>query len=74
MSDAVLLYFNRNDRSIIFERELRQLTDRSGVRVHFFTDKPSRLHDITRGQLSQILLKGYVRDVADRDTFGCAPP
>ncbi|MCB0950940.1 MAG: iron-sulfur cluster-binding domain-containing protein, partial [Mycobacterium sp.] len=73
-SDAVLLYFNRDDRSIIFERELRQLADRSGVRIHFFTDEPSRRRDMTQGQLSEILLKRYVRDVADRETFICAPP
>ena len=73
-SDAVLLYFNRDDHSIIFERELRQLADSSGVRVHFFTDEPSRLHDVTQGRLSQILLKRHVRDVADRETFVCAPP
>ncbi|MGB0877862.1 MAG: fatty acid desaturase [Mycobacterium sp.] len=73
-SDAVLMYFNRDDHSIIFERELRQLADSSGVRVHFFTDEPSRLHDVTQGKLSQILLKRHVRDLADRETFVCAPP
>lgn len=73
-SDAVLLYFNRDDRSIIFERELRQLAERSGLRVHFLTDKPSRRRDITDGQLSDILLKRYVRDVAEREVFVCAPP
>ena len=73
-SDAVLLYFNRDDRSMIFERELRDIAERSGVRVHFFTDNPSGGHDITHGQLSQILLKRYVRDVTDRETYICAPP
>ncbi|MCH9710289.1 MAG: fatty acid desaturase [Actinomycetia bacterium] len=73
-SDAVLLYFNRDDQSIIFERELRHLAERSGVRVHFFTDGPSRLHDVSQGRLSQILLKRHVRDIADRETFVCAPP
>ena len=73
-ADAVLLYFNRDDRSIIFERELRSLAVRSGVRVHFFTDNPSQRPDINHGQLSQILLKRHVRDVADRDAFVCAPP
>jgi ferredoxin-NADP reductase len=73
-SDAVLLYFNRDDRSIIFERELRQLADVSGIRVHFFADKPSRHYHITQAQLSQILIKRYVRDVVDRETFVCAPP
>lgn len=73
-ADAVLLYFNRDDSSIIFKRELRRLADRSGIRVHFFTDKPSRHDNITHAQLSEILLKRYVRDVADREVFVCAPP
>ncbi|MCH9735463.1 MAG: fatty acid desaturase [Actinomycetia bacterium] len=73
-SDAVLLYFNRDDHSIIFGRELRQLAESSGVRVHFFTDEPSRLRDVTQGRLSQILLKRHVRDIAERETFVCAPP
>ena len=74
LSDVVLLYFNRDDRSIIFERELRQLADRSGIRVNFFTDTASPLHDINQGQLSEILLKRHVRDVGDREVFICAPP
>ncbi len=74
LSDAVLLYFNRDDRSIIFERELRQLAERSGIRLYFFTDRPSRRRGITEGQLSEILLKRHVRDIADRETYICAPP
>lgn len=73
-ADAVLLYFNRDDRSIIFERELRRLADRSGIRVHFFTDQPSQQPGVRHRQLSQILLKSHVRDIADRDAFVCAPP
>lgn len=73
-ADAVLLYFNRDDRSIIFERELRRLADHAGVRVLFFTDRPSRRRGITEGRLSEILLKRHVRDVADRESFICAPP
>jgi len=73
-ADAVLLYFNRDDRSIIFERELRALARDAGVRVHFLTGRPSRRSDVTEGRLSEILLKRLVRDVADRETFICAPP
>jgi stearoyl-CoA 9-desaturase NADPH oxidoreductase len=73
-SDAVLLYFNRDDRSIIFERELRDLARRSGITVHFFTDGPSRRSHIDAGRLSEILIKRHVGDVAERETFVCAPP
>ncbi|MUL66760.1 fatty acid desaturase [Mycobacterium sp. CBMA 234] len=73
-SDAVLLYFNRDDRSIIFEPELRRLALRSGLKVHFFTDEPSNRPGIEQGRLSQILIKRYVGDVVERETFACAPP
>ncbi|GAB3036787.1 fatty acid desaturase [Mycobacterium bourgelatii] len=73
-SDAVLLYFNRDDRSIIFERELRRLANDSGIKVHFFTDTRSRRRNIAHGQISQTLLQQYVPDIADRETYVCAPP
>lgn len=73
-SDAVLLYFNRDDRSILFEEELRELADRSGIRVHFFTDTPSRRHGVEQGRLSPDLVQRCVADVADREAFVCAPP
>ncbi|NMN95832.1 fatty acid desaturase [Antrihabitans stalactiti] len=73
-SDAVLLYFNRDDRSIIFERELRDLARRSGITVHFFTDRPSRRNHVTSDRLSELLIKRHVGDLAERETFVCAPP
>ncbi|MBJ8339903.1 fatty acid desaturase [Antrihabitans sp. YC3-6] len=73
-SDAVLLYFNRDDRSIIFDRELRDLAHRSGIRVLFFTDRPSRRSHIIHDRLSELMIKRHVGDVAERETFVCAPP
>ena len=73
-SDAVLLYFNRDDQSIIFESELRELAASSDVQIYFFTDKPTNRPGITQGQFSEILVKRYVRDVADREAYVCAPP
>ncbi|NLE80236.1 MAG: 2Fe-2S iron-sulfur cluster binding domain-containing protein [Rhodococcus sp.] len=73
-SDAVLLYFNKDDRSIIFERELRELARTSGVTVHLFTSAPSRRGDIIHGRLSLDLIRDYVSDGDERETYACAPP
>lgn len=72
-SDAVLLYFNRTNRSILFERELRALARRSRITVHFFTDEPSR-GGIAHGRISKELIGTFVRDAAARETYVCAPP
>ncbi|GAA3965720.1 hypothetical protein GCM10022231_28130 [Gordonia caeni] len=72
--DAVLLYFNRDDRSIIYEAELQELARRAGVRLHLFTDAPSARPDVTTAQLSAELVEYYVEDVAEREAYVCAPP
>jgi ferredoxin-NADP reductase/fatty acid desaturase len=72
-SDAVLLYFNRDHRSILFERELRALARRSRIAVHFFTDAPST-RDIVQGRMSTELIRTFVADAAAREAYVCAPP
>lgn len=71
--DAVLLYFNRDDRSILFERELRELARRARITVHFFTDEPST-RDIAHGRISTELIRTFVGDAAARAAYVCAPP
>jgi ferredoxin-NADP reductase/fatty acid desaturase len=71
-ADAVLLYFNRDDRSILFERELRDLARRSRIMVHFFTDVPST-RDIGQGQISNELIRTLVGDASTREAYVCAP-
>jgi ferredoxin-NADP reductase/fatty acid desaturase len=61
--DAVLLYFNRDVDSILFEQEVAELSQISGITVHVFTGRrPSRE-----------LIRELVPDAADRETFACAP-
>jgi ferredoxin-NADP reductase len=72
-ADTVLLYFNRDDRSIIFEDELRTLAMKSGITMRFFTSARSERDDIDHGRLSPRLLHQAVPDAADRDTYVCAP-
>ncbi|MBB1029368.1 2Fe-2S iron-sulfur cluster binding domain-containing protein [Dietzia sp. SLG310A2-38A2] len=71
--DATLLYFNRDERSVIYEAELRRLARSSGITLHVFTDAPSGRGDLTTGRLSPELLRRTVPDAADRETYVCAP-
>ncbi|MFH5228868.1 FAD-binding oxidoreductase [Antrihabitans spumae] len=74
-TDAVLLYFNRNARSIIFDRELRDLAAHTNLRVvNFCGEKPSaRRNDILQERISADLLQRFVPDIAERDVYVCAP-
>ena len=71
--DATLLYVNRDDRSIIFESELRELARDSGITLHLFTDAPSAREDLSTCRLGPELLQRVVPDAADRETYVCAP-
>ena len=72
-TDATLIYVNRDERSIIFEPELRALARTAGVQLHVLTDAPSSRDDLTHGQLSPELLARLVPDAAERQTYVCAP-
>lgn len=61
--DAVLLYFNHDSQSTLFEREIRELGQRRGVTVNIFAGiRPTAE-----------LLEELVPDAAGRETFVCAP-
>ena len=62
-TDAVLLYFNHDTRSTLFEREIRALGNAAGITVHVFAGQRPSLELIT----------DLVSDAADRETFICAP-
>ena len=72
-ADATLLYFNRDERSIIFEPELRKLARDAGITLHLFTDTPSDRDDLRTGRLGPDLLAELVPDLTERETFVCAP-
>lgn len=72
-ADATLVYVNRDDRSIIFESELRELARDSGITLHLFTDTPSARDDLSTGRLGPELLQRVVPDATERETYVCAP-
>lgn len=61
--DAVLLYFNHDRSSILFNSEITELGRLPGITVHVFTGQ----------RPSSELLSELVPDAADRETFACAP-
>ena len=62
-SDAVLLYFNHDSRSVLFEREIADLGTLPGITVHAFTGR----------RPTPELIANLVPDAATRETFACAP-
>ncbi|RZF55894.1 2Fe-2S iron-sulfur cluster binding domain-containing protein [Acinetobacter halotolerans] len=77
-SQATLLYFNRNEGSIIFEQELREVAQLSGFDVHFICDEinPNYIPQgqIYQAKLSTELLSKVVADVKTHEVYVCAPP
>lgn len=62
-TDAVLLYFNHDSGSVLFDPEIAELGSLPGITVHVFTGRrPSRS-----------LIESLVPDARDRQTFACAP-
>ncbi|MEN8320021.1 fatty acid desaturase [Acinetobacter junii] len=76
-TDGVLIYFNRNNHSILFEQELRDIAAQSRFKVHFICDSldPHHVlqHDISQGRLNVELLKQHVSSIPEREVYVCAP-
>lgn len=77
-SKGTLLYFNRNENSIIFEHELRDIAEASGFDVQFICDElnPSYAHrgQMQQAKLSPELLTTLVENITEREVYVCAPP
>lgn len=61
--DAVLVYVNRDSRSILFREEVEELGQLEGITVHLLTGR----------RPLQEVIAGLVPDAAERETFVCAP-
>ena len=61
--DAVLLYFNHDTQSILFDSEIRELGQMPGVTAHVFSGR----------RPSPELIADLVPDATGRETFVCAP-
>jgi ferredoxin-NADP reductase/fatty acid desaturase len=74
-ADTTLLYFNHDEHSIIFEKELRELAKESGLKLHFIcSERPSHRTGLSQGRLSQELLSGKIIDLNACAVYACAPP
>lgn len=61
--DAVLLYFNHDTSSILFNSEIAEIGRLPGITAHVFTGQ----------RPTPELLARLVPDAAERETFACAP-
>ncbi len=77
-TEGTLIYFNRNEASIIFEHELREIASASGFKVHFICDQlnPNYVHrgHMQQSRLSSELLATLVPAIAQQEVYVCAPP
>lgn len=77
-TDGTLLYFNRNEGSIIFEHELREIASEAGFKLHFICDQlnPNYAHreHMLQSKLGTELLSGLVHGIPEQDVYVCAPP
>lgn len=77
-TDATLIYFNRNESSIIFEHELREIASEFGFKLHFICDQlnPNYTHrgHMQQSKLSHELLVTLVDAIPQQDVYVCAPP
>jgi ferredoxin-NADP reductase len=72
---AILLYFNRNPQSVIFEAELLKLARRSQLKIHFICDELTEASsEMIEGRLSSDLLQALLGDVTAYNYFVCSPP
>ncbi len=73
--DIILVYLNRTRVSIAFEKELDEISGKSGGRlkvVHVLSDDPSWTGE--KGRLDKEKISRLAPDLADREVFLCGPP
>jgi len=71
--DCVLLYANRAQKDIVFRRELAELEQEGGFRVHHvLSGEPDWQGE--KGRIDAGMIKRLVPDFAERDAFLCGPP
>lgn len=73
--EAHLFYFNRDPHSILFEHEIRTITDKSNLKLHLFCSNFStnQSSDIQQGRLNIDLFKPYISNFSSQHVYVCAP-
>ncbi len=73
-NQALLLYFNRNENSIIFHDELKRLEKTSGIRIQYiFSPSTEQSKHLEVASISKDLLEKHIPDLHDRELYTCAP-
>lgn len=74
-AEAHLFYFNRNEDSILFENELREIAKASNLKLHFICSSLSKTAgtDLQQGRFNIDLLKQSIADFSRQHVYICAP-
>jgi ferredoxin-NADP reductase len=73
--DIVLIYGNRNSKSVVFDKELNELAGSSQGRlkvIHVMSDDQAWQGE--KGRIDRERIARLVPDVLERDVFLCGPP
>ncbi|HCE45282.1 MAG TPA: oxidoreductase [Lentisphaeria bacterium] len=73
--DVILIYANRSRSSIVFEKELDELVEKSKGNlkiVHVLSDDPEWAGE--KGRLDKEKISRFVPDIPEREVFLCGPP
>ena len=71
---GTLLYFNRDENSILYEEELRSIEKSSNLTIHFICDElVEDKEGYEQNVLSKKLLKNKIKKIANADAYVCAP-
>lgn len=69
--DVVLLYANRAEQGLIFEKEIKELARNTNFKSHLILSK--RGNGIYQGRLNQEMIKELVPDYQEREAYVCGP-
>ena len=73
--DIVLIYGNRNSKSIVFKKELDELASKAQGRLkifHVMSDEPGWPGE--KGRIDRERIERLAPDIMERDVFLCGPP
>lgn len=74
-TDAILLYSNRNDQSIVFEKELDEISQNNkNLSIFYFVNQSSEDRKYQTGKINGEIIKKIVPDFFEREIYICGPP
>jgi predicted ferric reductase len=72
--DSILIYANRSQKDIVFRKELAELEQKGGVRVHHALSGGAADWPGEKGRVDAGMILRLAPDLLERDAFLCGPP